>query len=227
MSKKNPPLPPKWNELLTDQFKLPYMISLRKFLFQEYANHIIYPPKSNTFKALQLVDYDEVKIVIIGQDPYHGPDQANGLAFAVSDQIMPKPPSLKRIFDEVERNTGEKLDRSKSALTGWAKQGVLLLNTSLTVRSGSPASHSNKGWEDFTNAIVCKLNERKDPIIFFLWGRHAQSKKDLISSPHIILMSPHPSPLARGFEGCEHFKKANELLTSLNKTPIDWCKISE
>lgn len=218
-----PNLPPIWQEKLSAEFDQPYMFDLRKFLFTEYNEQIVYPPKSNIFRALQFTDFNDVKVCILGQDPYHGATQANGLAFAVSDSITSKPPSLRRIFDEVERDTNVKVNRSQSSLEGWAKQGVLLLNTTLTVREHTPRSHVGKGWETFTDKVISILNDREEKVIFLLWGKHAQQKVPLITNPqHVVLIAPHPSPLARGFEGCKHFSKVNELLT----TPIDWSSIS-
>jgi len=199
---------------------------LGKFLETEYAIHTIYPPKHLIFKALELVSYDQVKVVIIGQDPYHQSSQATGLAFAVPDEIYPKPPSLRRILDEVERDCLCKIDRNHSSLIGWANQGVLLLNTILTVRASSPLSHSRKGWEVFTDNILQTLSKHPDPIVFLLWGSRAQSKQHLIIGPnHFILTAPHPSPLARGFIGCSHFSETNRILTSIGKTPIDWSRV--
>jgi uracil-DNA glycosylase len=202
-------------------------IELLKFIDLEYNTNIIYPPKEQIFAAFQQTDYDQVKVVILGQDPYHQANQANGLAFAVSDNFFPKPPSLRRILDEVERDCGHTIDRHNSSLRGWTKQGVLLLNTILTVKQGVPLSHSKRGWEQFTDHVIQTLAQRTDPIIFLLWGKHAQNKETLlVHSSHIILKAPHPSPLARGFQGCGHFSRVNQILTSMGKTPIDWEKVT-
>lgn len=215
-----------WRDVVGAQFDAPHFESLREFLRSEYkAGQQIFPPKEKIFRALSLVDYDEVKVVILGQDPYHGPKQANGLAFAVESGLA-TPPSLQNIFKEIANEYGKPPPKT-TTLEGWAKQGVLLLNTVLTVRAGQAFSHHNRGWEIFTDAVISKLNERKQPIVFLLWGSPAQKKAALITgSHHLVLKAPHPSPLSahRGFMGCNHFVKANEFLSRFGKT-IDWFQI--
>lgn len=199
---------------------------LAQFLELEYNSCVVYPPQGEIFKAFAMTSFDNVKVVILGQDPYHKEGQANGLAFAVRDDFFPKPPSLRKIFNEVERDCQCTLNRSNSSLLGWAQQGILLLNTTLTVRSANPLSHTKQGWEEFTDRVIQRLVQRSDPVVFLLWGKHAQTKASLIKTPHFILSAAHPSPLARGFAGCGHFSKVNQILTSLGKLPIDWIKVS-
>lgn len=219
-------LPLHWVPHLLDILETPHILHLEHFLSTEYNQHQIYPAACDIFRALELTHFNTIKVVILGQDPYHQPGQANGLAFAVHDSFYPKPPSLRRILDEVERDCKYRVDRNDSSLTGWAGQGVLLLNTILTVRESSPLSHVQQGWEHLTDHIIYQLSLRPDPVVFALWGRRAQAKKSLIhKSPH-ILEAPHPSPLARDFKGCSHFTKINALLTLLNQTPINWSMIS-
>ncbi len=208
-----------WKEVLSDELKKPYMTDLAAFVRQErekYGN--IYPPKELVFNALNLTPYEKVRVVIVGQDPYHGPGQAHGLCFSVPKGVEP-PPSLKNIFKEIRDDLG--LDIPKhGCLLKWAEQGVLLLNATLTVRESSPLSHHKKGWEQFTDAIIRKIAEKKNPVIFVLWGRNAQEKCKDIDQHHIILKAAHPSPLSayNGFFGCRHFSKINEFLDN----PIDW-----
>ncbi len=211
-----------WYDLLSDEFEKPYFLSLQKFLTQEYNQKVIYPKSDDVFNALNLVKYQDVKVVIFGQDPYHQPNQAHGLAFSVQDGIKP-PPSLLNIFKEIEDELGVKTYESGN-LTRWAKQGVLLLNTCLTVEQSKPNSHKNMGWEEFTKAVAKKLSERTDPIVFLLWGANAKIFEPLIAKHHYVLKSVHPSPLSayNGFFGCGHFAKTNQILQSLGKTPIDW-----
>lgn len=218
---------PSWNRVLQEEFRKPYFQSLIEFLKQERRSSIpIYPPKGQVFTALSLTPFDAVKVVIVGQDPYHGQGQAHGLCFSVSKGIAP-PPSLKNIFKELHRDLGIQTP-SHGCLEKWAGQGVLLLNTILTVRAGAPLSHRNQGWEQFTDAIVKALAERPDPVIFVLWGKNAIDKcsqvPQLSSGKDLLLTAAHPSPFSahRGFLGCSHFSKVNNLLKSFGKEPIDW-----
>ena len=213
-----------WTPYLAHEFHEPYMRELQSFLCAEYKNKTeIYPQKEKIFRALQFVPYNEVKVVILGQDPYHGLNQANGLAFAVEKGVS-APPSLKNIFKEIAQDL--KTEKTPQFnLENWAKQGVLLLNTVLTVRKNEPFSHRKKGWEIFTDKILLSLNKKKTPVVFILWGSPAQLKSSLItSSLHKILIAPHPSPLSayRGFLGCGHFSKTNEFLKRNNLDPIYW-----
>ena len=210
-----------WDELLKDEFEKEYYQRIRAFLKAEYANpaYPIYPDMYNIFNALKITDYNSVKAVILGQDPYHGPSQAHGLCFSVPKGVA-APPSLVNIFKEYSSDLGLPMPKTGD-LTKWAENGVLLLNTVLTVRGGMAASHKGIGWERFTDRIIELLNEREEPIVFILWGGFAKSKRALITNPrHHILTAAHPSPLSayNGFFGCRHFSKANELL----KEPIDW-----
>jgi uracil-DNA glycosylase len=212
-----------WKQALQSEFDKPYFAALARFLHKEKdEGKKIYPPGSLIFRAFELTPVDQVKVVILGQDPYHEYGQAMGLCFSVPDNV-PAPPSLKNIFKEIEDEFGFKMS-GRPNLEGWARQGVLLLNAILTVRSGEAASHSGIGWQQFTDAVISYLSANKEGIIFLLWGNYARSKKALIdSSKHYVLEAAHPSPLARGaFFGCGHFKKANEILISEGKTPINW-----
>lgn len=211
-----------WYSILKDEFAKDYFLSLQKFLNSEYSNNIIFPKEENIFKALNLVPIDRVKVVIIGQDPYHEPGQAQGMSFSVPENF-PFPPSLINIFKEIETDLNIKCKNSGD-LTRWAKQGVLLLNTVLTVRKGFANSHKDKGWEKLISKIIEILGKKKEPIVFMLWGSYAQSFAPLIEKQHLILKAPHPSPLSayRGFFGCKHFSKCNEFLAKNNKEPIDW-----
>ena len=215
-----------WDEILSDQFNAPYFNALMKKVGTEYAEKKVYPPKNEIFAALKAVAYNKVKVVIIGQDPYHGVGQANGMAFSVNKGI-PLPPSLINIFKEIKDEYGAEPDGG--TLTGWAKQGVLLLNTVLTVREASPQSHSSYGWQQFTDAVIEACNKRRAPMVFMLWGANAIAKKQLISAPHLVLESSHPSPLSayRGFFGCGHFKKANDFLIRNGQEPVDWLKADD
>lgn len=211
-----------WDHLLADEFKKGYYLNLQSFLDQEYDNYIVYPHRENVFKAFKYTSYLDTKIVIIGQDPYINPNQAHGLAFSVMKDAK-IPPSLRNIFKEIENDTG--VNNICGSLTNWAEQGVLLLNAVLTVRQGQIGSHRGKGWETFTDKVIELLNQREDPVIFMLWGNDAKKKMDLITNPnHFLLTAVHPSPQSsyNGFFGCRHFSKANEILKSLNKVPIDW-----
>ncbi len=208
-----------WDALLADQFQQEYYLNLREFLKSEYRTRRIYPPMGDIFNALRETPYEKVKAVILGQDPYHGAGQAHGMCFSVRKGVEP-PPSLKNIFKELESELGI-TPPDHGELTKWAREGVLLLNTVLTVREGAAASHRGQGWELLTDRIIELLNQRPEPIVFLLWGSHARAKKALITNPnHLILESAHPSPLSayNGFFGCDHFKKTNEFL----KEPIDW-----
>ncbi len=212
-----------WDQLLKDEFIKDYYLKLREFLKNEYAHYNIFPTMYNIFNALKYTDYFDVKVVIIGQDPYHEVGQAHGLCFSVQDNV-PFPPSLLNIFKELQNDLGYPIPKSGN-LTKWAKQGVLLLNTVLTVREHYANSHKNKGWENFTTKVIQLLNLRDDPIIFVLWGNDAKRKQEFITNPnHIVLTAAHPSPLSayNGFFGCRHFSKVNQILNSMGKTPIDW-----
>ena len=211
-----------WANLLKDEFQKPYFKELQAFLDKEYSTHTVYPAMENIFNALNAVKYEDVKVVIIGQDPYHEPGQAQGMAFSVPDGVE-IPPSLVNIYKEIESDLGIKCQNTGN-LMRWAKQGVLLLNTSLTVRRGQANSHRGHGWEIFTNEIIKLLSNRPDPMVFMLWGSNAQSFASEIGKQHLVLKAPHPSPLSayRGFFGCKHFSKANTFLVAHGKTPIDW-----
>lgn len=212
-----------WDELLEDEFKKEYYLKLRSFLKREYLNTTIHPDMYDIFNALKWTAYKDVKVVIFGQDPYHGENQAHGLAFSVKKEVA-IPPSLINIYKELNNELGCYMPNN-GYLEKWARQGVLLLNSALTVRDGQANSHRNKGWEIFTNRIVELLNKREEPVIFLLWGNNAREKEQMITNPnHYILSTVHPSPLSasRGFFGCGHFKKANEILVSIGKNEIDW-----
>lgn len=211
-----------WYDLLKDEFGKQYFLDLQDFLKNEYANYIIYPEEKNIFNALNAVPFDKVKVVIIGQDPYHEPGQAQGMSFSVPEDVD-IPPSLVSIMREIESDLGVKCEKNGN-LTRWAKQGVLLLNTVLTVRKGMANSHKDKGWERLTRKIIEILGQRKEPIVFLLWGSYAQSYQELIAPWHLVLKAPHPSPLSayRGFFGCKHFSKCNQFLIEHGQTPIDW-----
>ncbi|MGN0597113.1 MAG: uracil-DNA glycosylase [Ruminiclostridium sp.] len=212
-----------WDELLADEFKKPYYLQLREFLKSEYRNYDIYPDMHDIFNALKYADYSQIKVVIIGQDPYHEPGQAHGLSFSVKRGVEP-PPSLKNIYKEINSDLGLPIPRW-GELTCWAKQGVLLMNAVLTVRRGQANSHRGKGWEYFTDRVISLLNEREKPIVFLLWGGNAKQKIPLITNPnHLILTSAHPSPLSayNGFFGCRHFSKCNEFLTAHGEMAVDW-----
>lgn len=212
-----------WDEILKDEFKKEYYQRLRIFLVEEYRHHTIYPDMYDIFNALRYTAYKDVKVVILGQDPYHGPNQAHGLCFSVKKGVTP-PPSLMNIYQELHEDLGCTIP-DHGELIKWCRQGVLLLNTVLTVRRGQANSHRGKGWEILSDEIIRKLNERKEPIVFLLWGRNAQEKKNLITNPsHLILACSHPSPFSAeyGFFGCRHFSKANTFLKSHGMEPIDW-----
>lgn len=212
-----------WDELLKEEFKKEYYLKLREFLKEEYSTRVIYPNMNNIFEALKYTSYKDTKILILGQDPYHGENQAHGMAFSVQPNVQ-TPPSLLNIYKELRDDLGCFIPNN-GYLMPWAKQGILLLNTALTVRANEANSHRNKGWEIFTDKIIEVLNERNDPVIFVLWGANARKKKELIDpNKHYILEAPHPSPLSasRGFFGCRHFSKINNILKELGKEPIDW-----
>ena len=212
-----------WTELLKTEFAKPYYRTLSAFVREEYARGTVYPPKEQIFEALRFTSKEDVRVVILGQDPYHEVNQAHGLSFSVlpGTEI---PPSLANIYEELHRELGCYIP-DNGCLVKWAKQGVLLLNTVLTVRAHQANSHRDRGWETFTDAVITELNREDRPIVFMLWGRPAQSKMSMLSNPkHRILTAPHPSPLSayRGFFGCGHFKEANEFLTAHGEAPIDW-----
>lgn len=212
-----------WDALLWEEFQKEYYLKLRAFLAREYKSRRIFPDMYDIFNALKYTSYSDVKAVILGQDPYHGEGQAHGLCFSVKKGVEP-PPSLKNMFKELNEDVGMEIP-SHGELTKWAKQGVLLLNTVLTVRSGETNSHKGMGWEIFTDKVIEVLNNREKPIVFILWGANARRKKELITNPkHKILETAHPSPLSayNGFFGCKHFSKTNELLKAMGETPIDW-----
>ena len=212
-----------WKSALAGEFGKPYFASLVRFLHEEKAAGMkIFPPGSQIFKAFELTPVSQVKVVILGQDPYHGPGQAHGLSFSVPDGI-PAPPSLKNIFKEIETDLGIRMSGYPN-LEKWARQGVLLLNAVLTVRSGEAASHSKIGWQEFTDAVIKCISDNCEGVVFMLWGNFARTKRDLIDhSRHHVLEAAHPSPLARGaFFGCRHFSQANAILSSKGLQPIDW-----
>ena len=217
-------LEPSWKALLQDEFQQPYMLALRQFLRdQKAAGKTIYPPGPDIFNALNSTPFNQVRVVILWQDPYHGPGQAHGLCFSVQKGVA-VPPSLKNIYKELNRDLGLKLP-AHGNLSHWAQQGVLLLNAVLTVEAGNAGAHQNKGWERFTDKIVALLNQRREHLVFMLWGSYAQKKGAIIDrSKHLVLQSAHPSPLSahRGFLGNSHFSSANDYLQSHQLPPIDW-----
>ena len=212
-----------WDILLKDEFKKTYYLNLRKFLVQEYKTQTIYPNMNDIFNALKYTDYKDVKVVMLGQDPYHQPNQAHGLCFSVKKGVK-APPSLQNMYKEIYAEYGYPIP-DHGELTYWAEQGVLMLNTVLTVRESQPNSHKGMGWEVFTDNIISLLNQRPEPMVFLLWGANARAKKKIITNPnHLVLESAHPSPLSayNGFFGNNHFKKANEFLKSKGRPEIDW-----
>ena len=214
-----------WKKKLIESFQSESFIRLKKFLNLEKTTHIIYPAGNKIFSAFNLCPFESVKIVIIGQDPYHGPKQANGLCFSVSDGIKP-PPSLQNIFKELKDDLDLEIPSSGN-LEHWAEQGVLMLNATLTVRASQAGSHQKKGWEEFTDNVIRTLSEEKENLIYLLWGRFAQNKAQIIDNKkHYILTAAHPSPYSAhsGFFGCKHFSKTNEILKKLNQKPILWGK---
>lgn len=219
-----PPISGAWAKALEGEFHKPYYKKLFETVGKEYATHQIFPAGDDIFNAFHFTPLDQVKVVILGQDPYHGDGQAHGLCFSVKRGVMP-PPSLKNIFTEIHSDLGIDFDMSVGELTDWARQGVLMLNTSLTVREGMAGSHRGKGWEILTDRIIELLNERDVPTAFILWGSNAKSKMPLITNPkHAVFTAAHPSPLSayNGFFGCRHFSKVNEFLKSNGIEPIDW-----
>jgi uracil-DNA glycosylase len=221
--KINPQLNQEWLDLLHEEFKKPYFYALKNFLKEEKKRYTIYPPGQQIFSALDATPPSNTKVVIIGQDPYHGPNQANGMCFSVAPGVK-HPPSLRNMFKELQSDLG--IDYPESGdLTPWAKQGVLLLNATLTVRHREAGSHQNKGWEEFTDAIIQRLNDHHQGIVFLLWGNFAKRKAAQISSgKHHFLTAAHPSPFSahNGFFGCKHFSKTNDILQQIGKSPIDW-----
>ena len=219
----NPAIHESWKAVLINEFNAPYFATLKIFLQEEKKQYTLYPPGSLIFSAFNHTHFDNVKVVIIGQDPYHGPGQANGLCFSVSSGIKP-PPSLVNIFKEMRNDLGLTFPTTGN-LEPWADQGVLLLNATLTVRANQAGSHQNKGWEQFTDAAIKELSARKKGLIFLLWGRYAQAKEALIdTTKHHVLKAAHPSPFSayNGFLGCKHFSKTNELLRKEDLKEIDW-----
>lgn len=222
MAKNDVDIDDSWKNVLKSQFDAPYFSELKAFLVNEKKKHIVYPPGNQIFSAFNRTPFDKVRVVIIGQDPYHGPGQANGLCFSVSPGIR-KPPSLVNIFKELYTDLGIPIPQDGN-LEPWADQGILLLNATLTVKAGMPGTHQKKGWEKFTDAVIKAVSDNKKGIIFLLWGNFAQTKAELIGKDkHFILTAAHPSPLARGaFFGCKHFSKTNKLLEHQGILPIDW-----
>ena len=217
-----------WDAMLSEEFKKPYYLELREFLKAEYSTARVYPPMNDIYNALRYTSFSDTRVVILGQDPYHGMGQAHGLCFSVKRGTK-NPPSLQNIFKELysELGIGEP---ECGELTGWAKQGVLLLNTTLTVRESHPQSHKGRGWEILTDRIIEIINEKTTPVVFMLWGSNARAKAKLITnSRHLILECAHPSPLSayNGFFGCNHFLRANEFLSSVNEKTIDWAQIND
>lgn len=212
-----------WKQVLSEEFREPYFETLTHFVRNEYQSDTVYPPAKSIFQAFTLTPFDEVKVVILGQDPYHGPNQANGLAFSVGDKVK-IPPSLVNIYKEIKTDLGKAIPITGN-LERWAKQGVLLLNATLTVSAHQAGSHQHRGWEQFTDAVIKTLSQQKENLVFMLWGSYAQRKGQVIdASKHLILTAPHPSPLSAyaGFFGCSHFSKCNTFLELNGKEPIDW-----
>jgi len=212
-----------WQDVIGEELEKPYFIELSAFLLNEFKTHTIYPEKNDIFNAFHYTSYSNLKVVLLGQDPYHGPGQAHGLSFSVKPGV-PAPPSLVNIFKELKDDVGVEIPKH-GYLTHWAEQGVLLLNTVMTVRDGEANSHKNRGWEIFTDQVISTINAKEDPVVFWLWGKPAQEKAKLITgSHHLILRAPHPSPLSvyRGFYGSKPFSQTNAFLIQNKKTPIDW-----
>ena len=218
---------PSWYEVLQPQFEAPYFAQLKEFLVAERQQHTCYPPGSLIFNAFDSTPFDKVKVVILGQDPYHEPGQAMGLCFSVPNGVQ-VPPSLVNIIKEINDDLGVSIPADRGDLRGWAEQGVLLLNATLTVRAHQAGSHQRRGWEEFTDAAISALNARRSGVVFLLWGSYAIAKRKLIDpSRHYVLTAPHPSPLSayRGFFGCRHFSQANAILQQQGLQPIDWTRI--
>jgi len=223
MEKTNPKIEAEWLEILKDEFAKPYFEELKTFLLDEKKLYRIYPPGNRIFAAFDHTPFSKVKVVILGQDPYHGDGQAHGLCFSVPDGI-PVPPSLVNIYKELNSDLGIPIPQTGN-LEKWASQGVLLLNATLTVRANQAGSHQRRGWENFTDEVIRRLSAQQSGIVFILWGSYAQAKESMIdTSKHFVLKAVHPSPLSvyRGFFGCRHFSKTNELLKTVGKAPIDW-----
>jgi uracil-DNA glycosylase len=223
MTQVNPQIESSWKEVLNDEFAKSYFAELKEFLLEEREKYTVFPPGGLIFNAFRLTSFDNVKVVILGQDPYHGTGQAHGLCFSVP-QGIPAPPSLVNIFKEIEKDLGIPVP-NHGCLENWAKQGVLLLNATLTVRANQPGSHQRKGWESFTNSVIQKLSEKRVGLVFLLWGKFAQEKEALIDiKKHYILKAAHPSPYSAysGFFGCRHFSKTNEILRKHGIDEIDW-----
>lgn len=217
---------PSWEKVLKEEFEKPYFAELVDFVKKEYAGATIYPEGKNIFRAFELCPFESVKAVILGQDPYHGKRQANGLCFSVNDDVA-LPPSLQNIYKEIEDDLNVRLPQ-KGNLDNWAAQGILLLNATLTVRANQAGSHQHKGWEPFTDAVIKAIADKKEHVVFILWGRYAQEKGNVIDrSKHFVLSSAHPSPFSAhsGFFGCKHFSKTNEYLAKIGEKPIDWAAI--
>lgn len=211
-----------WDIILKDEYEKEYFKNLLNYINEEYNNKTVYPLKENIFKALEYTDYNDIKVVILGQDPYHGEGEAQGLSFSIPNDIKITP-SLRNIFKELKNDLN--IERTNTDLSDWAKQGILLLNAILTVCKDTPLSHKDKGWETFTDEIIKKINEREEPVVFILWGNYARSKKKLITNKnHYIIESAHPSPLSasRGFFDSKPFSKTNNILISINKESIRW-----
>lgn len=225
----NPQMEEGWKKALAEEFGAEYMKELKKKLVEEMENGIvIYPPSKQIFNAFNLTPFDKVKVVILGQDPYHSKGQAHGLSFSVPDSITP-PPSLVNIFKEIESDLGVKISKTNGNLESWAKQGALLLNTILTVRANSPASHRDLGWEKLTDSAIKALSDKREHLVFLLWGKFAQEKESLIDiGKHLVLKAPHPSPFSAnsGFLGCKHFSKTNDYLLKTGQKPIGWVETS-
>ena len=213
-----------WDKFLNEEFQKPYFKELSEFLKREYRTKTIYPPKKEVFSSFYFTDMDNVKVVILGQDPYHEPGQACGMCFAVKPGVR-LPPSLQNIYKEIQDDLGVPMNYNNGYLVKWAKQGVLLINSVMTVEKGRANSHAGHGWETFTNNVIEKINTLDQPVVYLLWGNNARQKKQLITNPkHLILETVHPSPLSvyRGFFGCRHFSKANDFLVRNGAEPIDW-----
>lgn len=216
-----------WDDILKDEFEKQYYKDIREFLKKEYATKTVFPSMYDIFNALKYTPYEDVKVVILGQDPYHGVGQAHGLSFSVKKGIT-TPPSLKNIYKEIENDLNIEMDKTNGELTSWANQGVLMLNASLTVLKGQPNSHGKIGWEKLTDSIIEKLNYKDTPVVYLLWGRNAQMKENLITNKnHLILKCAHPSPYSanNGFFGCKHFSKTNEFLKNNGLVEINWCNM--